>query len=215
MMLPKSFNKNQSLGATEAVAKKKGLSFSPLMVVALAAFIHLFIGLSLIVSVILAVIISMAMIVRNAMKKQSNLPPIPPKENIETQFEPIAGSPFPGTRDQAQPIQTNKRSNERLPDLLDSNDWGRDAPEPTEVKKSNLPPKYERVPVERLSQSLPKRVPARPSSVLQALTPDYRRKSIQVPNLRNEAALHQAIIAMVILGPCKANESDAELKQLI
>lgn len=208
MMWPKSFNKNQSLGATGAVAKKKGLSFSPLMVVALAGFIHLFLGFSLVVSVILAVIISIGMIVRNAMKQQSNLPPLPPKEEGEAAFEPLAGLPTPDNNGKPQSIQTMQRSSEGLPDLLESNDWGRDAPEPVEAKQNERPPKYDRRPVERLSQSLTKRPTSKPSLVLQSLTPHYGRKPIDIPNLQNAQTLNQSIIAMTILGPCKANEKN-------
>jgi|GEM_PF-1613928 len=211
MMLPKPFNKNQPSGATGAVAKKKGLSFSPLMVVALAAFIHLFIGLSLVVSVILAVIISIVMVIRNAMKQQSSLPPLPPNENSEIEFEPLAGTPSHrdrghGQGGHAQPIQTNQRPDERLPDLNSSHDWGRDTSEPIETQQTDLPPKYEQKPIERLSQSLPKRNTTRPRLVLQTLTPTHSRKPIDIPNLQNVQALHQAIITMAILGPCKANE---------
>lgn len=209
MMQPKPVN-NQSLGATGPVAKKKGLSFSPLMVVALAGFIHLFIGLSLVVSVVLAVIISMVMIVRNAMKQQSSLPPIPPKEDIDLEFEPLDGMPLPGSRG-----QTNQRADTNLPDLLDSNDWGRKTPAPREAPRQVQTPRFERKPIERLSQSLPKRNPPRASSILQVLTPANRRHAIDVPNLQNEQELHKAIIAMAILGPCKANESAADKKQLI
>lgn len=206
MMWTKSFNKNQSLGATRAVTKKKGLSFSPLMVVALAGFIHLFLGFSLVVSVILAVIISMGMIVRNAMKQQSNLPPLPPKEEGEVAFEPLAGLPKPNNTGQPQSIRTTQRAGEGLPDLLESNDWGRDVPEPVEAKQNDLPPKYEQRPIERLSQSMPKRNTPRPSLVLHTLTPNYGRKPIDIPNLQNAQTLNQSIIAMTILGPCKANE---------
>jgi hypothetical protein len=209
MIWPKSLNKSQSLGATGAVTKKKGLSFSPLMVVALAAFIHLFLGFSLVVSVILAVIISMGMIVRNAMKQQSNLTPLPPKEGGEAAFEPIAGVPVPNHSGQPQSIQRTQRAGEGLPDLLESNDWGRDAPEPIEAKQNDLPPKYEPRPIERLSQSVPKRNTPKPSLVLPVLTPNYGRKAIDIPNLQNPQTLNQSIIAMTILGPCKANEKNS------
>ena len=209
MMWPKPLNKNQSLAATGAVAKKKGLSFSPLMVVALAAFIHLFLGFSLVVSVILAVIISIGMIVRNAMKQQSNLPPLPPKEEGEGAFEPLASLPKPNNTGQPQSIQRTQRAGEDLPDLLESNDWGRDASEPIETKQNDLPTKYERRPVERLSQSMPKRIAPKPSLVLHTLTPNYGRKPIDIPNLQNAQTLNQSIIAMTILGPCKANEKNS------
>lgn len=197
MMLPKPMNKLKPLGATGAPAKKKGLSFSPLLVLAIAAFIHLVTGLSITVSVILGVIVSIGIMIRNAAKQQSNLPPLPPNEN------------------RAENTETSSEA--RLPDLNASHDWGREssvpAPEPAPIrgKERIVAPKFERPPIVRLSQSLPKRqtpqYPAALQSQAQSRMPTHRRQPINIPNLQNINTLHQAIIAMAILGPCKANEN--------
>jgi hypothetical protein len=212
MMLPKTMNKLKPLGATGAPAKKKGLSFSPLLVLAIAAFIHLVTGFSITVSVILGILISIGMVIRKAAKQQSNLPPLPPSENMEENAE----SPFEPRAEQSQPIQTRQQSEARLPDLNASHDWGREAPvapaptaTPSRVSEKIVSPKFERAPIVRLSHSLPKRPTTKHNLFLQpsAQASANRRKAIDIPNLQDTQTLHQAIIAMAILGPCKANES--------
>jgi hypothetical protein len=219
MMLPKTMNKLKPLGATGAPAKKKGLSFSPLLVLAIAAFIHLVTGFSITVSVILGVIVSIGIMIRNAAKQQSNLPPLPSNENsaenTETSFEPLSERPLNRNSNQPEPIQSLEQSEARLPDLNASHDWGREnsvpAPAPIRAKERIVVPKFERPPIVRLSQSLPKRqTPQHPSSLqsqAQSRMPTHRRQPINIPNLQNINTLHQAIIATAILGPCKANEN--------
>jgi hypothetical protein len=221
MMLPKTMNKLKPLGATGAPAKKKGLSFSPLLVLAIAAFIHLVTGFSITVSLILGVIVSIGIMIRNAAKQQSNLPPLPPNENsaenTETSFEPLNERPLNRNSNQLEPIQSLEQYEASSPDLNASHDWGREnsvpAPAPTRAKERIVAPKFERPPIVRLSQSLPKRQTTQHRASLQSQAqsriPTHRRQPINIPNLQNTQTLHQAIIAMAILGPCKANEKSS------
>lgn len=229
MMLPKSPKVNELFGLGKKDAPKKGVSFSPITVAAMAIAIHFFLGFEIVVSIVIALVIHIFMFMRKAAKQQaSNLPPLPPAETENEKDERVAILKRADWEDSqvdktSHPVQTTSA------DLNTDYEWGRDKARSTTQQHAEQPVVYELPEIASQGIVIEKPTPFKSNykSLASSQIPQARLKipagvpkvervnHAALSSLNNLKSLREAMVTLAVLGPCKANEKPGDKKQFI